>query len=153
MNWWLGLLGVAVVFTGWGLRRLRTPQPVGAAPLDPELPDDPELDATLTAAERELRELSSAAVVALLEPVVRRAAPLRGIRRAPTTGATRLQFADGTVVLVRSQGGQLAILAIRLQHESIVLVGCQPMGRGAELEFSTSRGTVTALAVGLDQAD
>ena len=64
-----------------------------------------------------------------------------------------MQFADGTVVLVRSQGGQLAILAIRLQHESIVLVGCHPMGRGAELEFSTGRGPVKALAVGLDQAD
>lgn len=146
MNWWLGLLGVVLVFTGWCLRRMRTPQPAAAASPDPDpdpdLPLDPALD-----------ELSSAAVVALLEPVIRRAAPLRGIRRAPETGATRLQFADGTVVLVRSQGGQLAILAIRLQHESIVLVGCHPMGCGAELEFSTGRGPVKALAVGLDQAD
>lgn len=72
MNWWLGLLGVVLVFTGWCLRRMRTPQPAAAASPDPDpdLPLDPALD-----------ELSSAAVVALLEPVIRRAAPLRGIRR------------------------------------------------------------------------
>lgn len=153
MEWWLGLLGAVLVLIGWGLRRTRPQQPVDPTAAATELPEDPELAARLSRGEQELQELSTSAVIAQLEPVIRRAAPLRGVRRAPAKGTTRLLFADGTVVLVRSQGGPLALLAIRLQHESILLVACRPIGSCAELEFSTGRGPVKALAVGLDQAD
>ncbi|OYO25164.1 hypothetical protein CGZ93_01530 [Enemella dayhoffiae] len=146
MNWWLGLFGMVLVLIGWGLRTLSTP-----APTDTEdLPADSEVDAAF---ERVDRELTVSALASRLDPVIRRRVPLRAIRAAPARGATRLGFADGTVILVRSQGGELARLALRVGTESVRLVACRPSGRQAELEFSTDLGTVTALAIGLDQDD
>lgn len=88
-----------------------------------------------------------------LQPLISRRCPIRAISAAPVRGATRICFADGTTVLVRSQQGRLALLAHEATRYPVCLRSCRPGPEGPELTFDYYGGQLTAVLVGLDQAD
>lgn len=88
-----------------------------------------------------------------LQHVISRRCPVRRIAAAPIPGATRIWFADGTGILVRSQQGRLALLVHQAGHQPVCLRSCRWSPDGPELVFDYRGGQFTAVVVGLDQAD
>lgn len=109
--------------------------------------------AAITAEQRRTGPGESAALSARLQRVINRRSPIRAIAPAPVAGATRICFADGTRVLVRNQGGRLAMLAYQAAHYPVCLRSCQAGPEGPELTFDYYGGQVVAVVVGMDQAD
>lgn len=88
-----------------------------------------------------------------LQHVIRRRCPVRRIAAAPIPGATRICFADGTGILVRSQQGGLALLVHQARHQPVCLRSCRWSPDGPELVFDYRGGQFSAVVVGFDQAD
>lgn len=109
--------------------------------------------AAITAEQHLVSPGESAALRSRLQRVINRRSPIRAIAPAPVAGATRICFADGTRVLVRNQGGRLAMLAYEAAHYPVCLRACRVGPEGPELTFDYYGGQVVAVVVGLDQAD
>ena len=61
-----------------------------------------------------------------LGPLVQRGVPPRVLEAAPVAKAARLRFADGTTVVVKSTSpGDLAVLAMAMQHGSLRPAACR----------------------------
>lgn len=112
-----------------------------------------ELDQAFARAETEIGHSAPEVLLSRLQPVIRRRAPLRCVRRAPSAGTTRLSFADGTTILVRSQGGALARLALVANQTPVLLTACEPERSSARLTFEYAGTKILAVAVAVDQAD
>jgi hypothetical protein len=83
---------------------------------------DDELSAAFEAAAAEFRTAHSRAVLEVLERVRRRGTPLRAVSRY-SSEAVRLQFADGSAVLVHSRTrGQLATVGLAVARQRPVVV-------------------------------
>ena len=92
-----------------------------------------------------------------LGPLVQRGVPPRVLEAAPVAKAARLRFADGTTVVVKSTSpGDLAVLAMAMQHGSLRPAACRtgPDG-GAQLQLRSPDGRrrLSIWVVGLDQPD
>ncbi|MDO5499466.1 MAG: hypothetical protein Q4F67_07280 [Propionibacteriaceae bacterium] len=150
------LLIAGLVAMVWlGRRRSRRRQPALPAEFDPD--DLAELSAKFSSIAAEYHaghaEHTEAALRLRLQPVISRRSPVRTIRAAPVRGATRICFADGTSVLVRAQEGRLALLAYEAGRYPVCLRSCRMSPEGPQLTFECVTGQVTAIVVGLDQAD
>jgi hypothetical protein len=92
-----------------------------------------------------------------LAPLVQRGVPPRALETAPVAKAARLRFADGTTVVVRGTSpGDLAVLALAMQHGSVRPAACRtsPDG-GAQIQFTWPDGQrrLSLRVLGLDQPD
>lgn len=86
--------------------------------------------------------------------VVRRSVPLRAVRPGPARGLARICFADGTTLQVRGrQAGDLGYLAVTALNQKVWVSDFHAEHSNVVLDLDWSRGRVSVLAVGLDQAD
>lgn len=86
--------------------------------------------------------------------VVRRNVPLRAVRPGPSRGLARICFADGTTLQVRGrQVGDLGYLAATAITQKVWVSDFRAEHSNVVLDLDWSRGRVSVLAVGLDQAD
>jgi hypothetical protein len=92
-----------------------------------------------------------------LGPLVQRGVPPRVLEAAPVAKAARLRFADGTTVVVKGTSpGDLAVLAMAMQHGSLRPTACRPSpDGGAQLQLRSPDGQhrLSIRVVGLDQPD
>ena len=89
-----------------------------------------------------------------LSNVVRRNVPLRAVRPGPARGLARICFADGTTLQVRGrQAGDLGYLAVTALNQKVWVSDFHAEHSNVVLDLDWSRGRVSVLAVGLDQAD
>jgi len=86
--------------------------------------------------------------------VVRRNVPLRAVRPGPARGLARICFADGTTLQVRGRKvGDLGYLAATAITQKVWVSHYHQEHSNVVLDLDWSRGRVSVLAVGLDQAD
>lgn len=86
--------------------------------------------------------------------VVHRSVPLRAVRPGPARGLARICFADGTTLQVRGrQAGDLGYLAVTALNQKVWVSDFHAEHSNVVLDLNWSRGRVSVLAVGLDQAD
>jgi len=127
-----------------------------AHPAPPVEFDEAEIDALFVRAAQDFDGALTALMTARLRPVVLRRVPVKAVRPAPAPHTARVLFADGTVVIARGhRPGDLGQLSVGvLLHPPVCLVACRRVNGTTHLEFVLHHSRrLTALAVGLDQAD
>lgn len=92
---------------------------------------------------------------ARLEAVCSRRTPMRSVRPSPVAGVGRIAFADGTVVLARSdRRGQLTDLALWVAREGVVVESVRASASEVVIAVCAPRSRPIAIAiVGVDQPD
>ena len=159
---WLVALGVVGVLLASTVLFFRRPKPSPSAPVrfaPPPMLNLDEADASeLLDIERRVEEEFGLAPVQILlnrlGNVVRRQVPLRAVRPGPSRGLARICFADGTTLQVRGrQVGDLGYLAATAITQKVWVSDFHAEHSNVVLDLDWSRGRVSVLAVGLDQAD
>ncbi|MGA3218478.1 MAG: hypothetical protein ABSE77_05270 [Acidimicrobiales bacterium] len=142
----------------WSLARhsVRPHSPVLALPGGMGPAEAAEIEAMFAAVEADGRTLALR-LSRKLHPLVERGVPPRVIEAAPVPRAARLRFADGTTVVVKGTSpGDLAVLAMAMQHGSLRPAACRTDPQGStQLLFSwpDGRRRLSVRVVGLDQPD
>lgn len=99
-----------------------------------------------------------ALVLRRLEVLKLRRVPVRALRPGPIRGVTRMQWGDGTTLLVRSlRPGSMASVQAAINKHRPVLVLCwasQPSELVMRMQVGTGgRQLVDVIVIGLDQPD
>lgn len=120
------------------------------------LPEMAEIDALFRRIEQEHHGELTALVLARVQQIGRRGAPIRDVTPAPVHGTARLQFGDRSTLIVRGdEPGELGRLAVMvLNHRAIRLLGWRRHDDGVRIRLGRDgKHMFECTAVGLDQRD
>lgn len=115
-----------------------------------------DLDRRFATIEAEHEGELTALVLARVQQIGRRGAPLREVTSAPVQGTARLEFGDRSTLIVRGdEPGELGRLAVMiLNHRTVRLLGWRRHDDGIRIRLGRDRGApFECTAVGLDQRD
>ena len=144
----------------FGKRRQRPPSPQVARQavrdeFEAVVREDPELSMLLESITEQSSWSTEQLILSRLRPLVRRRVPVRSVVAAPSLGAVRIRFADGTTVLCRGdRPGDAAVLGAAVMRGSVT-VRFAVDGAGTRLDFAWegSRRPLSVHVAGLDQPD
>lgn len=155
MDGWLLVVAVILVFGLVGIAavrlagRLRAPQRVPVSPSD-----EAELDAIFAAVSAEETPRTMAVLAQTLQGLVARRVPLRYVRHSAQAGLARLGFADGTVVVARTEyPGSIAKLFRATEAGGVHAERLRVHADHVELDLVWPTGQVPIRVLGRDQAD
>lgn len=128
----------------------RDPVPAGTAGLGLSAPDVAELEAVGAEVEADYGPSSPAVLSANLTRLLSRRVPVRGVCPGRGTGLGGLQFADGTVVLVRGRyASDLGRLAARLYRGPVQLADFHSEDGRVVLDLASGGHTDRLRALGV----
>jgi hypothetical protein len=163
MTWLIGLGALMALAGGlarWALRRGQGP--VGDLDRwtddldDLDVADVAELEQRFAAVDHDEATQRDRQLAVQLDRLIERRIPVRSVEAAPSVGAPRIRFADGTAMFVHGEApGDVGVLAMWTQHGSVLPVACSTELDGAHLALAAAGSVkrVSVLVSGLDQPD